>query len=315
VAAREAAQRRDGLRHRVEYLLVVALRALAGVAPWSVVRWCGRLLGRLFYLFDGRHRRITLDNLAHAFPEKSDGERLAIARGVFAHFGVLAFDILKFTTLDPAKMLARVEIEGEEHVRRALEQRDGYLLCTGHFGFWETHGLVHALRFGPIGVLARPLDNPLLNDLLERVRQRTGNVVIYKSGAIRHVLRQTRAGRGVAVLIDQHTHTPDAVTVEFFGRPAATTSSLATLSLHTGAPVIPVFSVPLPGARYRLIYEQAVEPPRDESAGEILAFTDRCTRVLESYVRRYPQLWLWMHRRWREEPTRGIRIQESGVRN
>jgi len=171
---------------------------------------------------------------------------------------------------------------------------------------------VHALRLGPIGVLARPLDNARLNALLERVRQRTGNVVIYRRGAIRRVLRLLHANQGVALLIDQHVHT-DAVFVDFFDRPAATTSALAMLALRTGAPVIPVFDVPLPRGRYRMIYEHPVDPPKDDSPEEIRAFTQRCTDVLEMYVRRYPELWLWMHRRWREPRVASVVIPETGA--
>ncbi len=291
------------MRHRIEYAAVVLVRAIVRVTPWPLVRATGKLLGLLFYALDFRHRRVTLDNLAHAFPWRGPRDRRAIARRVFAHFGRLLFDLLKFSTLTREQMLERVEFDGDERVRQAQASNRGYLLLTGHFGFWELHGLVHALRLGPIGVLARTLDNPHLNDLLERMRQSTGNVVIYRRGAIRRVMRQLQANQGVALLIDQHSHTPDAVLVEFFGRPAATTSSLAVLAVRTGAPVVPTFTIPLPGGRYRMIYEHAVVPPKDETPEEIRAFTQRCTDVLEMYVRRYPELWLWMHRRWRPLPA------------
>jgi KDO2-lipid IV(A) lauroyltransferase len=135
--------------------------------------------------------------------------------------------------------------------------------------------------------------------MLERIRTRTGNTVIYRQGAIRKVMRELSANRSVALLIDQHLHA-DAVYVDFFNRPAATTSALAALALRTGAPVIPVFALPLPGGRYRFIYERPVPPPREESPDAVREFTQRCTDVLEMYVRRDPSLWLWMHRRWRD---------------
>ena len=291
------------MRHRLEYAAVVLVLRVVRLMPWPLVRGTGRVLGRLFYAVDARHRRVTLDNLAHAFPTRTPQERGAIARRVFAHFGRLLFELLKFTALTPEQMLARVEFDGDERVRQAQAQTRGYLLLTGHFGFWELHGLVHALRLGPIGVLARTLDNPYLNDLLERMRQATGNTVIYRRGAIRRVMRQLQANQGVALLIDQHSHTADAVLVDFFGRPAATTSSLAVLAARTGAPVVPTFTIPLPDGRYRMIYEHPVVPPKDETPEEIRAFTQRCTDVLEMYVRRYPELWLWMHRRWRPLPA------------
>jgi KDO2-lipid IV(A) lauroyltransferase len=288
------------VKHRLEYFGVRLLLALVRVLPAPVVRSLGTFVGLASYLFDRGHRRIAERNLAAAFPTRTRRERRAIVRGAFAHFGRLLFDLLEFSTLSDEEMLARVEFEGAERVRLAYAQGKGVLLVTGHFGFWELHGIVHALEFEPIGVVARALDNPYVNDLLERIRQRTGNTVLYRRGTIRRVMRMLESRHGVAVLIDQHIQSRDAIFVDFFERPAATTSAVAALALRTGAPVIPVFALPLGGGRYRMIYEHAVEPPDAAAEGAVREFTQRCTDVLEMYVRRHPELWLWMHRRWRE---------------
>jgi KDO2-lipid IV(A) lauroyltransferase len=198
-------------------------------------------------------------------------------------------------------MLARVEFEGDDRVRSAHAQGRGVIFVTGHFGFWEIQALVHALRLPPMAVLARTLDNPRLNTLLESLRTRTGNSVIYRQGAMRRVLRRLQSGESVGILIDQHILSRDAINVTFFERPAATTPAVAALALRTGAAVIPLFALPLGGGRYRMVYEPPVEPPASSSPEAILAFTQRCTDVLEMYVRRHPQLWLWMHRRWRSD--------------
>jgi len=194
-----------------------------------------------------------------------------------------------------------MEFEGEDRARQAYAHGKGVLFFTGHFGFWELQAMVHAVRVQPVGVLARALDNPALNGLLEDIRQRTGNTVIYRKGTIRHVMRMLQTGHGVAVLIDQHIQPRDAVYVDFFDRPAATTSAVAALALRTGAPVMPVFALPLGGGRFRMIYEHPVPPPHAGSPDGIRDFTQRCTDVLEMYVRKHPHLWLWMHRRWRED--------------
>lgn len=288
------------MKQQIEYLIVRTLTAVVRVLPDSIVRGGGRLLGLAFYAIDGAHRRIARRNLAAAFPQRSDAERRLIARHTFEHFGLLLVELLKFSTLSPAAMLARVEFDGDDRVRAAYARGKGVLFVTGHFGFWELHALVHGLHFEGIGVLARSLDNPRLNALLEHIRQRTGNTVIYRQGTIRRVMRMLQGGHGVAVLIDQHIHGPDAIYVDFFERPAATTAAVAALALRSGALVIPVFALPLGGGRYRMIYEHAVEPPAADSADPIREFTQRCTDVLEMYVRRYPDLWLWMHRRWRD---------------
>ena len=279
--------------------------AAVGALPMRAVLGLGSLLGRAFYTLDGGHRRLAIRNLEAAFPLRTRRECRTIARDMFSHFGRLLMVLLKFSTMAPKRMLEHVEFAGEERVVHAHEQGRGVLLFTGHFGFWEINALVHALQIQPMSVLARPLDNPLLHQLLESVRTKTGNSVIYRRGAIRRVLRALEANQAVAVLIDQHIQSSDAVYVDFFNRPAATTSALAALALRTGAPVVPVFALPLPGGRFRMVYEHAVEPPRTDDPDAIREFTQRCTDVLEMYVRRYPQLWLWMHRRWRDADAKG----------
>jgi KDO2-lipid IV(A) lauroyltransferase len=288
------------MRHRLEYLAVRTLVAILRVTPDALVRAGGTMLGLAFYTIDRAHRRIAERNLAAAFPSRPARERRAIARAAFAHFGRLLFELLKFSTLSREHMLARVEFDGDERMRSAYAHGKGVIFVTGHFGFWELHAMVHALHAQPIALLARALDNPLLNDLLENIRQRTGNTVVYRRGTIRRVMRTLQAKQGVAVLIDQHIMGRDAIYVDFFERPAATTSAVAALALRTGAPVVPVFALPLGHGRYRLIYEHPVEPPRGEAEDAIRDFTQRCTDVLEMYVRRHPDLWLWMHRRWRD---------------
>src|SRR5712692_7222097 len=293
------------MRHRLEYLIVRVLIAVVRVMPPFLVHACGTLLGQAFYTVDGAHRRIAERNLASAFPARPAAERRAIARGAFAHFGRLLFELLQFATLSPEQMRARVEVDGEKRSRLAYAQGKGVLFVTGHFGFWELQAMVHAVQAEPVAILARALDNPHLNRLLEDIRQRTGNTVVYRRGTIRRVMRTLQAGHGVAVLIDQHIMSRDAIYVDFFDRPAATTSAVAALALRTGAPVLPVFALPLAGGRYRMIYEHPVEPPSAEAIeadrdAAMREFTQRCTDVLEMYVRRHPDLWLWMHRRWRD---------------
>jgi KDO2-lipid IV(A) lauroyltransferase len=269
--------------------------------PMPAVRAAGAALGQLVYMLDGFHRRIAMTNMAMALPSKPAEERRAVVRRVFAHFGSVLLELIKVGTLTDSEILERIESEGEERVRQAHARGRGVLLFTGHFGYWEVGAIALALRVQPMAVMARPLDNPHLHHLLERIRTRSGNSVIYRQGAIRKVLQELAANRAVAILIDQHLHTPDAVYVDFFSRSAATTNALAALALRTGAPVIPAFALPLPNGRYRLVYEHAVEPPASDSPDAVRVFTQRCTDVLEMYIRRHPDLWLWMHRRWRTD--------------
>ena len=291
------------MRDAIEYWSVVSVRAIATRLPDAVVRAWGSALGLMFYTIDRPHRRVALTNLEQCFPNRPEHERRAIARSTFKHFGQVLLKLLTFSALTPEQMIERAEYEGDERVRLAYAKGKGVLFFTGHFGFWECQAVAHGVKLRPIGVLARSLDNARLNDLLERMRTATGNHVIYRQGAVRRVLKTLAAGEGVALLIDQHMHSPDAIWVNFFRRPAATTSTLAALAIRTGAAVIPVFAYPLPGGRYRFVYESPVQPPEGDGPEAIREFTQRCTDVLEMHVRNRPQLWLWMHRRWRDAPT------------
>lgn len=287
-------------RYRVESALARGVRWIVPCVPMTVVRAFGRAVGLLAYVVDNRRRRTALENVEYAFPGRSVSARRILVRAMFTHFGALLFELIKFDSYSREQMLAASEVEGEERLRQAQAQGRGILIFTGHFGYWEIWAIAHALRIAPMSAVARPLDNPYLHATLEEIRTSTGNAMIYREGAVRRILRSLAVGGTVAVLIDQHLHSADAVYVDFFRRPAATTSAVAALALRTGAPVIPVFALPLPQGRYRFIYEHPVDPPRADTPDAVREFTQRCTDVLEMYVRRHPELWMWMHRRWRD---------------
>ena len=287
------------VRHRLECLAVLGVRLAVRLMPRRWLVSTGTGLGALFHRLDRRRRETAVTNVRAAFPVRTDDECRMIVRGAFENLGRHLFDLLRFETMSVERMMELVEFEGADRVEQALASGRGVMFYTGHFGFWELQIMVHAVRFAPILMVARTLNNPLLEAMIERVRTRVGTRVIPRQGAVRGLLRGLIEHQSVGMMIDQHMHDRSAVTVEFFNRPAATTSSIAALALRTGVPVIPIFALPLPGGRYRMIYEPPVEAPDPESPDAVRTLTQRCTGVLESYVRRYPELWLWMHRRWR----------------
>ena len=281
---------------------MIAVRGLVRILPTAAARGMGALVGLTFHVIDRTHRTVAVEQLRAAFPVRTDAECRRIARQTFVHFGQLLVTVLRASTLTPSQLLDTVDIEGEDRVRAALAAGKGAIIFTGHFGYWELHGLAHAMVLAPMSLLARPLDNPYLHRLLESMRTATGNQVIYRQGAMRKVLRALAANQCVAMLIDQHMHGADTVMVDFFGRPARTTSALAAIALRTGAPLVPAFAIPDRHGRCRLVYEPAVELPPPGTEDPVRALTQRCTDVLEMQVRRAPSLWLWMHRRWRQAP-------------
>jgi KDO2-lipid IV(A) lauroyltransferase len=295
-------------------MIVMTVRVLVRILPRAAVLGLGSGLGRVFYVLHGRRRELAVANLRAAFPSKTDAECRDVLRSTFGHFGRHAVELLAFDAMSASEMLQLVELEGEERVEQAMARGHGAMFYTGHFGYWELQIMVHAFRFKPIVMVARTLDNPLLERLIERVRTRVGTRVIPRQGAIRGLLRALLDKESVGMMIDQHIQDRSAVSVDFFNRPASTTSAVAALALRTGVPIIPVFALPLPAGRYRMIYEAPVAPPAEDDPDPVRTYTQRCTDVLEMYVRRYPDLWLWMHRRWRTEtPSPATPAAESSA--
>jgi len=298
------------MRHRLEYLGVLGVAALVRLLPRRLSVAFGAGVGRLFHLLHGRRRELAVENLRRAFPSRSDAECRAILKDTFRHFGRHVVELLNFDAMSAEEMMRHVELEGEENVEQALARGRGVMYYAGHFGYWELQIMQHALRYGPIVMVARTLDNPLLERMIERIRGRVGTRVIPRQGAVRGLLRALLDRGSVGLMIDQHIQDRSAVVVDFFNRPAATTSTIAALALRAGAPIIPVFALPLPGGRYRMVYESPIEPPGDDDPDPVRTYTQRCTDVLEMYVRRYPELWLWMHRRWRADaPAAPVQVR------
>ena len=294
------------MKHVIEYGLAVGIGGLMRLVPRRMRLACGRALGSLVYALDARHRNITIDNVSQAYGnEKSEAETRAIAEGAFRHFGAMVFELITFGTPTARDFEALVEFKGVENCERARAKGKGVIIATGHFGNWEVHGVSHGFRFGPIHVLARVQDNPYFNRWLEKFRTIPGNGVVYKQNALSEMRRLLRVGETVAVLLDQNVHLEDAVFVDFFGRKAATTPVPSWFALRMGVALVPAFCYPLPDGRYRAEYVEPIDVDRyrDLDRGDaILAITQELVRAQEVYIRKHPEYWLWMHRRWRTRP-------------
>ena len=290
-------------RWALEAGAATAVARFLGLLPRRTALALGRGLGRLWGDLDRRHVRVALDNLRHAFPHWDDARRLRTARGVYAHFGQVLFDILWLSERPQQAVLSVVEVEGRQHLEKAAAAGRGTALVTAHLGNWEAHGVAHGLLFGPLGLVARPLDNPQLDARLCRFRSRSGNSVIYKQRALAQVLRILRQGGGVAILIDQNVQERDGVFVDFFGRPAATTTVAAALAVKTGCSLVTVRVSLASDGRYRATYEPAVEwASSGDRPRDIVQLTQVLTHRIEAWVREEPEQWLWIHRRWKTQP-------------
>ena len=291
---------RGALRDRSELAAYLLLRAFLRALPARAADLFGRGLGRLYRLVDGRRRRLVARNLALAFPEKGAAEVDALGRRVFSHFGGLAADLFRSETDGVERLLARVEVSGLEHARAAAASGRGVFFATPHLGSWEWANLLTGAHGIPVTIVARPLDNPLLDARLTAMREKTGCRVVSKRDAARTILRTLRAGGVVGILGDQRARPPDAVVVPFFGRPAWTTTAIARFAGRTGALILPVVCLRVAPGRYRLVYSEPIDPAAlPEDAREVEPLTARYTALVESQVRAAPEQWLWLHDRWK----------------
>src|ERR1051325_1624041 len=304
---------RTALEYAAARTVLTGLRWL----PHSLAVKTGRGLGRLAYKFRGRLQRTGFRNLELAFPELPAPEREEILRGCFINLGRLLGEVSHFPRATPESLKELVECEGLENLEAARAQGRGVILFTGHLGAWELSSFALSAFGYPMSFLARRIDNPKVEQIVERTRTRFGNQSIDKRSAARPMLRTLRAGGTVGILVDLNTHPHEAIFVDFFGIPASTTSGLATLALRTGAAVLPVF-IPWDEERRRFVLR--VDPPLEiertgDEAEDVRRLTALYTSIIESYVRRFPQQWLWIHRRWNTRPAGEVNFFASPPTN
>lgn len=279
-------------------------RGMGRLPPEPALR-IGATLGEVgYWLLPGR-RRIALRNLALAFGATlPDPARRAVARQTFRHLGLTAMECCRLFLGRPGGILERVQIEGIEHVKRALAGGRGALYLTAHFGNWELLAAAQGLTGLPaLNVVVRPLDNPFLDALVAGGRLRARLRLIPKRAAVKGVRMALARGECVGILLDQDAGR-HGVFVPFFGHLASTSRSLAVLALKTGAPVVPAFIHRLPGGDHVVTLEPAVALVRTgQLERDVEANTARFTEVIERQVRAHPAQWFWVHRRWKSQPA------------
>ncbi len=298
-------------RFQLERVLFFLTVQSSRLLPRKLFLRLGRFVGSLAYSLDGRHRKIALSNIAKALPQLSEVEKKLIVRECYMFFGMYLFDLLRTIRGYDAKFLEQCEYEGLEHITAAYARKKGIILYTAHYGAWEVMAHAHSYKTFPMSVIARKLDNPYLEKLLTRFRTSMGNRVIDKKEGFRPMLRALKEGKAIAILIDQNVTTEDRIFVNFFDRSASTTPALALLKLKTDCDLIPCFAIPLPDGRYRFRYGAPLQMDlTGELKQDIFLITQACTAIIENEIRRQPQYWLWMHRRWKTQPSAEERVPD-----
>jgi KDO2-lipid IV(A) lauroyltransferase len=300
----------------LESVLVQGVLKLSCLLPESWAYRFGDALGWLFFYLDRRHRQIAMNNLALAFGnEKDERELRTIAKQSYQHLGRSMAELARVRVSSPEQVMAAVKIEGLDYFLDAQKKGRGVLYLTAHLGNWELMALAQSLQGYPINVVARPVDNPLLENLLLQLRTRWGNRVIKKGGALREVLKHLRVGETVGFLLDQNVAPDQGVFVNFFGRPACTHKTMALLALKTGAVVLPAFTFRENGKGHRIV----VGPPilleeTGDTERDVVRNTQKFTDWIESCVRKHPDQWLWVHRRWKTQPRTTVDHGTTGSR-
>jgi KDO2-lipid IV(A) lauroyltransferase len=292
------------MRKKLEYWLVLAVARTLGWLPRAQAR---RLVGVLTwgaYRAFGRLRRVGRRNLELALPRLSARERNRILRGVFRHLGWQLVEFCRMTCYTPENTCGWMRAEGLDHYLAAKARGKGVLVVTGHLGAWELSSFYHSLMGYPMGMVIRRLDNRLLDEFVNGIRCLHGNRVLHKDDFARGLLTSMRKNETVGILMDTNMTPPQGVFVDFFGKQACTASGLARVALKTGAAVLPGFMLWEEAEnRYVLHFGPELAFKRTDDEADILAATQQCTSVIETWIRRYPDQWLWIHRRWKTRPT------------
>jgi Kdo2-lipid IVA lauroyltransferase/acyltransferase len=275
-----------------------------GVTPRPVSRALGIATAQFFGLINSRLRRVGMRNLEIAFPEKSHAERKQILRGVFTSLGRELAEFCKFPAYTRETVTSIACYDGFENYEAARARGKGVLFMTAHLGAWELGSFFHSIMGNPLHVVVRELDNPYLNRLVDRYRTLHGNTTFAKDEFARGLIAAMRAGETVGLLMDTNMTPPQGVFVDFFGVPACTASGVARVALRTDAAVVPAFTIWDDALRkYRIRFDPAlklVSTGNDDA--DAVANTAMFTKVIEDYARRYPDQWLWIHRRWKTRP-------------
>jgi len=289
----------------LEFMVVWCVARGLGWLPRGLARSLGAGVGRVVYWLVPRLRRTGMRNLGLALPEMPVEERKRTLRQMYRGLGWQLAEFCRMERYTAANTANWIRYEGLEHFLAAEARGNGVLILTGHLGAWELSSFYHSLMGHPMGMVIRRLDNRRLDAFVNRIRCLHGNRVLHKDDFARGLLTAMRAGESVGILMDTNMTPPQGVFVDFFGVPACTASGLARVALKTGAAVVPGFLLwEASEGRYVLHFGEPIEiEATGDAESDIVALTQRCTGVIEAWIRRYPGQWLWIHRRWKTRPA------------
>jgi len=293
--------------YRCQAAVLRGLLAFLRSVPLDLGLRLGATTGELLYRAVGRHRRVALRNLGIAFPEKTRDEHRRIARASYRNLGRMVVEFCHLPELTRQSLDRFITFADAAAWQNAVggARHTGAVILTAHFGNWEMLAYVHGLLGYPVTLIHRPMRNPLVDPIIDSIRARAGTRAIAKKAAAREALRVLGRHELVVVPSDQNQTYSYGVFVDFFGKPACTTPGAARLSALTGAPIIPAFLVrDGESPRHRIEVLAPVElVDTGDRAADAVVNTQRCSDVIEAMIRRYPEQWMWFHKRWKTRPA------------
>ena len=301
------------MMYLVDYICAILARianVIFHILPIQFTLWLGKQCGTVACFVNTERRMIGYANLKAAFSkEKTPREIKALIKAVYQNLTKTVFEILSLTKLNRAYAEKYIEVVNEkERKEMAKDMPNGAILITAHFGNWEMQAGVSAMKGFPLIVLARPQRMKKMNELIDRLRESMGSTIIRKGMTTRMLVKALHQGKIVGVVGDQDAG-KKGIFVDFFGRPASTAPGAARIAQKTGAYFMPVFIARIKGPYHRLVLEEPVKIGKEEGLAQHLA---RYNELLESYVRKYPEQYLWMHRRWKSTPVKQVIILDDG---
>jgi KDO2-lipid IV(A) lauroyltransferase len=290
------------------FALYATLRGFLGVGgaiPLTISRPIGKTLGRTALSLLPRSRRRIEKHLEIAFPELEPAQHQSIVRGSAHHFGLMLAEVAWLWHARPHQIEVLCELEGVENFFKALEGERGVIFATGHCGTWELFSARLPIAGVPLTTAARQLDDPRMDRLVTALRSRFGTEIILRGpSAGKQMIRALASNRVAALLIDQDIRDIPGVFVPFFGRSAWTPSGGAMLSIRKGCPMVPGFIHRRADGTHKAEIHPPLPIPADGSLEDrVEELTASATAVIEQQIRAHPEQWVWMHRRWRTQPT------------
>jgi len=292
------------MKEWLEYAAVWLILKTVGALPRSVARAFAASVTRLLFFLQPKLQKTADFNLRLAFPDWTDAQRRDTTRKMVRNLGWMAAEFARSPKLTKENIEDVVILEGHENFLEGQRRGKGVLYLTGHIGAWELSSFAHALYGYPLHYMARPLDNKRLDALVNQYRCASGNRPIFKNESARVMLKILKDSGTVGILADQNTMPEEGAFVDFFGKSACTTTGLARVALHTNAAVVPGYAYwDDTIQKYRLRFEPPVELIRTgDTEGDVAENTQRFAKVIEAIIRKHPDQWVWVHKRWKTRP-------------